>query len=68
MTDEDFAGLEGHLEPAERDPEAPVGDAVEQATPAYPDAASGAVEIPLEVNEYDAVEQATIIEVDDDYR
>jgi hypothetical protein len=64
---EDFA-LGDHLMPEERDIEAPAADAVEQATVANP--ADGEPEIyrGLEADEWDALEQARIVDLDDDYR
>jgi hypothetical protein len=71
---EDFAPG-AHLDPDERDPEASAGDAVEQATSADPtmDAAASATDseqLPrgIEVDEWDALEQARIIGPEDDYR
>ena len=65
--DEDLA-LGAHLAPDERDPEAPAADAVEQATVA--DRAEGPPEVQrgLEVGEWDAVEQAHVVSLDDEYR
>ena len=57
-----------HLTPDERDPEAPDDDAVEQATVANPVDAPAEVHRGLEVGEWDAVEQAAIVDLDDDYR
>lgn len=56
------------LDPDERDPEAPVDDAYEQATPADPAQNRDEVHLNPYVNEYDALEQAEIVELDDDYR
>lgn len=59
-----------HLEPGERDLEAAPEDVAEQARLAHP-AENGDVEIRLGdyVNEWDAVEQARIVELEDeDYR
>jgi hypothetical protein len=67
MTDEDRIP-DDHLEPEERDPEAPTADAVEQATLAHSAGDDGEVHRGLEVNEYDAIEQAHVVEIDDDYR
>lgn len=66
---EDLAPSE-HLDPDERDIEAPEADAVEQATPAAPNERTEPVVFnpDLEVNEYDALEQAHVVELDDDYR
>jgi hypothetical protein len=59
---------EPHLSPEERDLEAPAADAVEQATPANPAEEPVPVHRGFEVNEYDAVEQARVVDLDDDYR
>ena len=67
MPDEE-SPLGPHLDPEERDLEAPDADAVEQATPANPADDPAEVHRGLEVNEYDAVEQARVVELDDDYR
>jgi hypothetical protein len=64
---EDLA-LGDHLAPDERDPEAPDADAVEQAIPADPAERPEEVHRGLEVNEWDAVEQAHVVNLDDDYR
>lgn len=65
--DEDL-DLGAHLSPEERDPEAPDGDLVEQATVANPAEERDEVRRGLEVNEWDAVEQAQVVDLDDDYR
>lgn len=57
-----------HLEPDERDPEAPAEDAIEQATTVTPEDSDLAVSRNLEVNEWDALEQSRVVEVEDDYR
>lgn len=67
VPDEDLAPGH-HLGPEERDPEAPEVDAFEQATPANPTDEPVEVHRGLEVDEYDAVEQARIVDLDDDYR
>ena len=64
---EDLA-LGAHLAPDERDPEAPAADAVEQATIADPTEHPEEVHRGLEVNEWDALEQAQVVRLDDDYR
>lgn len=51
----------------ERDIEAPPEDAYEQAMPADPRDLDGRPSEGLEVNEYDAVEQAAAVGADDDY-
>jgi hypothetical protein len=67
IPDEDFV-IDDHLDPELRDPEAPSADAVEQATPANPAEQATEVKRGLEVSEYDAVEQAHVVEFDEDYR
>jgi hypothetical protein len=59
-----------YLPVGERDPEAPVEDAIEQATPADPTLADGDSEVStdIEAPEWDALEQARTVEGDDDYR
>jgi hypothetical protein len=62
-----------HLDPAERDVEAPIADAYEQALPVSAEDEADAeleeqVHRGLEVSEYDAVEQAHTVPLDDDYR
>jgi hypothetical protein len=66
---EDFAPGE-HLTPDERDPEAPAADAVEQATIADPTVDEQSdVQRRLEVNEWDAIEQAQVVgSPDEEYR
>jgi hypothetical protein len=70
MTEPDEEELvpDDHLDPEERDIEAPDADAAEQAAPADP--ADGPVEVHrgLEVGEWDAIEQAHVVSFDDDYR
>lgn len=65
--DEDL-DLGAHLSVEERDLEAPDSDAVEQATVANPVDESAEVHRGLEVNEWDAMEQAKIVDLDEDYR
>lgn len=65
--DEDFA-LGDHLAPDERDIEAPAADAVEQATAARPADEEPEVRRGFEVNDWDALEQARVVDLDDDYR
>lgn len=64
---EDFAP-DDHLAPEERDLEAPAADAVEQATVADPANGESEVHRGLEVDEWDALEQARIVDLDDEYR
>ena len=68
MTDEDFTGT--GRDPEERDSEAPAADAVEQATtsdPAEERDNDAQVHRGLEVNDWDAVEQARVVDVSDEY-
>lgn len=65
--DEDFT-LDDHLDPEERDIEAPADDAVEQATTVDPTDGEPEVQRGLEVNEWDALEQARVVKLDDEYR
>src|SRR5688572_24049196 len=64
--DEDLA-FGAHLSPEERDREAPDGDVVEQARSANPADEPDEVRRGLEVAEWDAVEQATIVDLNDEY-
>jgi hypothetical protein len=57
-----------HLDPDERDPETSPADALEQATVANPADDTPEVHRGLEVGEYDAIEQAHVIDLDEDYR
>ncbi|MER7587022.1 hypothetical protein ABTW72_05740 [Micromonospora sp. NPDC127501] len=66
--DEDFTPGD-HLAPDERDPEADPADAVEQATVAGPADADSEPHRGLEVDDWDAMEQARVVTGDeDDYR
>ena len=57
------------LDPDERDLEAPVPDAFEQTLSVDPSETPEPVRVPPDVNEADALEQAQIVETDeDDYR
>lgn len=62
---EDFAP-EAHLDPDERDLEAPPEDAVEQATLVDPAQERTGVHRGFEVDEWDAMEQARVVAIDDD--
>jgi hypothetical protein len=69
MTDEEFT-TDDRLDPEERDTEAPAADAVEQATTADPAEDAGSdneVHRGLEVNDWDAVEQARVVDLSDEY-
>jgi hypothetical protein len=75
MPDEDVTP-DAHLDPDERDLEAPDADAAEQAIPADPTSAEAGtptqvhrgLDVEREVNEWDAVEQARVVPLDDDDR
>ena len=71
MTDPEFSDRGASLDPGERDIEAPDADALEQRTPADPtEAAEQQPPRPsrsLEVNDWDALEQAQVVELDEDY-
>jgi hypothetical protein len=70
MTDPEFADRNPLLDLDERDIEAPDADAFEQATPADP--LDAATQLPRqisrdpEVSDWDALEQARIVELDDE--
>jgi hypothetical protein len=68
MTQPEDLALSDHLEPDERDPEAPEADAVEQARPVDPTLEEPAVSQSLEAPEWDAQEQAHVVTIEDDYR
>jgi hypothetical protein len=55
-----------HLEPEERDPEASPADAAEQARPVDPGLENAEIHRGLEVNEYDAVEQARVVPLNEE--
>ncbi|MDG4762902.1 hypothetical protein O7632_02050 [Solwaraspora sp. WMMD406] len=63
--DEDLAPAD-HLAPDERDPEAPPADAYEQSVAANPVEQGAEVHRGLEVDDWDAVEQARVVDFDDD--
>ena len=71
MTDPDIADQDTLLDPDDKDIEAPDADALDQRTPADPQEA--ARQSPpersssLEVNDWDALEQAKVVDLDDDY-
>ena len=66
--DEDFTPGD-HLAPDERDPETEPADAVEQATTVDPVDVDGTPQRGLEVDDWDALEQARVVTGDeDDYR
>ena len=66
-TDREDLRLDDAVTADERPIEAPPEDAYEQATPADPRGESAEPSDRLEVNEYDAVEQATVLHPDDEY-
>ena len=58
-----------HLEADEREPEASPEDVVEQVTLADPDRAGDeSVIVDHEASEWDSIEQARVVELEDDYR
>ncbi|RKN46470.1 hypothetical protein [Micromonospora endolithica] len=63
--DEDFTPSD-HLDPEERDPEAPPADAVEQATSLDPGEVDAEPHRGLEVADWDAMEQARVVGADED--
>jgi len=65
--DEDFLIVEDRLDPAVRDAEAPPEDAQEQATVANPADEPVEPRVPFETDEADAIDQATIVNLDDDW-
>lgn len=66
---DDDLNLGEHVDPDERDLEAPPDDAAEQAVPVKPAEAPSEVRRGWEVNEWDAAEQAVVVDLDDeDYR
>jgi hypothetical protein len=65
--DEDFLIVDDHLDPAERDIEAPPEDAFEQATPANPADAPVEPRVPFEADEADALDQAAVVPLDEDW-
>ena len=67
MPDEDQVPVE-HLDPEQRDPEAPPEDAFDQATPVDPGLQPSPPRTDREVNEWDAIEQSRVVELEDDYR
>jgi hypothetical protein len=58
-----------HLEPDEREPEAAAEDVAEQVHLADPDEESDEpIHIALEASEWDSIEQARMVPIEDDYR
>ncbi|HEY7223151.1 MAG TPA: hypothetical protein VH561_06000 [Micromonosporaceae bacterium] len=69
MSVPDDRTAEDHLVPEERDPEASPEDVAEQATPADPgEGAEPEIHVNVEASEWDAIEQARVVELEDDYR
>jgi hypothetical protein len=66
MPDDRVSG--DHLEPGERDPEASPEDVMEQVEPADPAEVEPEVHIEDEASEWDAIEQARVVELDEEYR
>jgi hypothetical protein len=71
MTDPDIADQDTLLDPDDKDIEAPDADAQEQRTPADPTEAAQQQPLQptrrLEVNDWDALEQAKVVDLEDDY-
>ena len=71
MTDPDIADQDTPLDPDDTDIEAPDADAQEQRTPADPTEAARQQPLRptrrLEVNDWDALEQAKVVDLEDDY-
>lgn len=63
---EDELAPEEHLDPDERDPEASPADAAEQAASVKPEEGPAEVRRGWEVNEWDAAEQALVVDLDDE--
>jgi hypothetical protein len=60
---------EDHLEPEERDPEASPEDVAEQVIVADPDEEDDEpVHVDHEASEWDSIEQARVVHLEDDYR
>jgi hypothetical protein len=57
----------GYPDPESRDPEAPAVDAAEQSVSANPVEEPPEVRRGLEVGEWDALEQAIVVDLEDDY-
>lgn len=55
-----------HLEPDEREPEASPEDVAEQVQPVDPAAEEVEVHLATEASEWDAIEQARVVELDDE--
>ena len=67
---EDELVVGDHLDPDERDIEAPPADAAEQATTVGPNDHAGSAAPPqrgLEVGEWDAFEQSIVVDLEDEY-
>lgn len=60
--------LGDHLDPDERDIEAPAADAVEQAQVADPSYDEPTVSDSVEAPQWDALEQSMVVQLEDDYR
>lgn len=63
--DEDVT-FDPNLDPEERGLEAPPDDAAEQAAPARPAEVPAELRLGWEVGEWDAAEQAVVVEMDDE--
>lgn len=65
--EEEFTLLDDRLDPEERDIEAPTADAAEQAIPARPAETVLEPRTAFEADDYDALEQSLVVDLDDDY-
>lgn len=65
--DEPLIGPGTRVAPDEHDSEAPDADVVEQALPANPAEQDGEVRRGIEVNDWDAIEQSRVVDLEDDY-
>ena len=65
--DESLIDPGARLEAGERDRQAPDADVVEQTIPADPAEQHAEVPRGIEVNDWDAIEQARVVDLEDDY-
>lgn len=66
--DDEYQLLDDLLDPEVRDIEAPTADAAEQSAPVLPrDVRVAPPRTAFEANEYDAIEQSQVVDLDDDY-
>jgi hypothetical protein len=65
--DEPLTGPGTRLEPGERDSEAPDADVMEQTIPADPVEQDAEIRHGIEVNDWDAIEQSRVVDLEDEY-